>query len=193
MKTVPQKNSNLRIRFKTLFRILRPIIFLEFAVTYILLSTKTIPSFLHAEKPKVWDFEAKIKLFSQFGFYLGFIILINSLAIASSRFITKNLEPYIKEDPLYISLMNRILRNNVEQAVPFLLGYLYFLVNKSTHDDFEIAYLLGFFFVLYRVLFCIGYIAALYMNTSLIRGIGFPVSIFVNMLLLSKNLGFNVI
>ena len=193
MKTVPQKNSNPRIQVRTLFNILRPIILLEFAVTYILLSTKSIPSFLHVEKPKVWDFEAKIKLFSQFGFYLGLIILINSLTIASSRFFTNKLEPYIKEDPPYISLLNRILRNNVEQTVPFLLGYLYFLVNKSTHDDFEVAYLLGFLFVLYRVLFCIGYIATLYMNTSLVRGIGFTVSIFVNMLLLSKNLGFNVV
>ena len=193
MKSVPQKNSNLRIRFKTLFRILRPIIFIEFAVAYIFLSTKTIPSFLHVEKPKVWDFEAKMQLFSQFGFYLGLIILINSLLVASLRFTTKHLEPYTKEDPLFISLTNRILRNNVEQAAAFLLGYLYFLVNKSTHNDFEVAYLLGFFFVLYRILFCIGYISALYMNTSLVRGIGFPATIFINMLLLSKNLGFNIV
>ncbi len=106
------------------------------------------------------------------------------------RIFSQSIHPVTESDPLYISLLNRILNNNIEQGLIFFGLYSYIITTQEgilkiiIDIDTKFAVVLPMLFLVGRAIFALTYVIATVIRISTIRSLGFAFTISVNFLML---------
>jgi len=149
-------------------------------------------TFLHPHVPETWDIEAKITLLGLVSSCIGGFLLLCVMICGNLRFMG-NYNPVGNIDPPTIQVMNRILQNSVEQILIFLPNLLYWTFKYSTEQNKQEVLVLGFLFLVGRVLFLIGYFVGTLLNWQTMRSLGMAMTYFPSLILIQRNLGFNLV
>lgn len=110
------------------------------------------------------------------------------------RIVTGKSSPASNNDPVYISTLNRIISNTIEQSIIF--AGLYAPILFSSRDSLASignarTLTIAALFVIGRVLFGVGYILGTIVGISTLRSFGFAITVLLNVILISYHLGFN--
>lgn len=117
------------------------------------------------------------------------------LVVMILRVTTGKSTPALKDDPVYINTINRILTNTTEQAIIFagLYGTLLFNDSGSLKKIGGVKVLaLASLFIVGRVTFAIGYIFGAITRIPTLRGFGFATGFLINLMMVSYHLGFSL-
>lgn len=111
------------------------------------------------------------------------------------RIVTGKSTPASRNDPVYISTINRILTNTIEQSIIFagLYGTLIFNDSNSIIKIGGVKVLaLASIFIVSRVTYAIGYILGAITGLPTLRGFGFGAGFIINLMMVSYHLGFSL-
>ena len=81
-------------------------------------------------KVDIDNFDGKLDMLSNIGFYIGTLVFVCSTGIMSTRVVTAKV---IKSDhdPKLIIMLNRIIRNTIEQFYVFAFLYTFILLKNG--------------------------------------------------------------
>lgn len=160
-----------------------------------------------------WGFEQKLNLLLLSGAATAVFLLITVLSTMVGRIFSgrSGIGGKSQEDNLFISTCNRILKNTIEQSFIFYGLYAYWLFNvsgntgekvskvegkdkplavdKAVIENGKTAVLFAVLFLSSRIVFYFGYMIHLFTKIFVVRGIGFLVGMFVNLMILQRILG----
>ena len=139
------------------------------------------------------DFESKLN-FVLFAFALAAALnLLLTFLTIISRVFTGASSPQAESDPLVVSTFNRVIQNNLEQALIFFPLLAHFVLNVNSNNSAEnnkLAVLYVIMFFTGRIVFFVGYLVSLLTKIVGLRVTGFGINMIVSFLLVVKYLGF---
>lgn len=139
----------------------------------------------HADK--LWLIQTLGVLFAIFLFSIATIIML-------MRIFTGKANPATHADPVYISTLNRVITNTIEQTIIFVGLYSPILFGESdsiSRIGGTKALAIVSIFIVGRIFFGIGYGLASATGIVPFRSFGFTFSFILNVILISYHLGFD--
>ena len=139
--------------------------------------------------PEQWNLETKlVQIFTAWG-GAAVVILGNVFLVMNMRMLGMKPSPYKYQDPVYISLVNRIIANTMEQTMVFVPLFSFYVLAVATEVTRDITAGLILVFLFGRLMFTVGYLFQELSNLIWLRVWGFAMTLLVNILLASAFFG----
>jgi hypothetical protein len=134
--------------------------------------------------PQKLDFEDKVKLISVAWVHPSVIVIFVVVLVMLSR-VVGNVNPLKSGEPVWITMLNRIIQNTLEQSFVFLGLFSYWILFISTEANKTTAVKYICIFVAGRLVFTVGYMFFWLTGLFGFRACGFLTTLIAQILLIS--------